>query len=165
MAKWQNWDGGWCWGPRHIVQIHLPLMLGSMFLFTQPLTMLRRVLIPAIFALGIAVQLYGSSQDPLLFYREYFMTYADHEYHRANYPPLQSNAAEQRFVLSIRNPDGTAGAETPFVNVPAPMIDSLYLPQHTQWATYTTMWRLGYCDWYWWNALSGNHHPRWNAEP
>jgi len=27
MAKWQNWAGGWCWGPRHIFQIHCFLIL------------------------------------------------------------------------------------------------------------------------------------------
>jgi hypothetical protein len=25
-SSWQNWDGGWCWGPRHVIQL-TPLLL------------------------------------------------------------------------------------------------------------------------------------------
>lgn len=28
MASWQNWEGGWCWGPRHIYQLTPLLALG-----------------------------------------------------------------------------------------------------------------------------------------
>lgn len=35
-AKWQNWEGGWCWGPRHIFQITPLLALCLGWLFAEP---------------------------------------------------------------------------------------------------------------------------------
>ncbi|MEO8376269.1 MAG: hypothetical protein ABI579_01250, partial [Candidatus Sumerlaeota bacterium] len=64
MSMWQNWAGGWCWGPRHVMQVHLPLMLGSVFLFQSPLTVARKFLVYAALIVGALVQLYGSSQSP-----------------------------------------------------------------------------------------------------
>lgn len=166
MAMWQNWDGGWCWGPRHVVQIHLPIMLGAGFLFLGHVSILRRLAIYAVLGVSAIVQLYGSSQNPLDYYREYFQTFEDMEYYRVNLTPIQVNDITREYVL---RPVSSTGEEGDPVNpglFPAPMIDSLYLPQHTQWAAYRQMWRFGYCDWYWWNMMrSGRGPDRWDEAP
>lgn len=159
MAKWQNWDGGWCWGPRHIVQVHLPVMLGAVFLFTGTVSRLTRGTMAAVLALGIGVQLYGSSQCALDYYREYFLNYGNEEYHQVNLRGMQEVAIREDFGIFTRGPEGRLGPEIPASRLPAPMIDSLYLPQHSQWWSYRRMWRLGYRDWYLWNAVSGAERP------
>ncbi len=160
MAKWQNWDGGWCWGPRHIVQVHVPVMLGAVFLFTGPAAgWMVRTLAVALLVLGVGVQLYGSSQSALDYYREYFLFHENEEYHQVNLRGMQEDAIRRGFGVFLREPDGRLGTEVPPSRLPAPMIDSLYLPQHTQWWTYRRMWRLGYSDWYLWNALRADEPP------
>jgi hypothetical protein len=65
-ASWQNWEGGWCWGPRHIFQLTAFLMMGvtPFFLAPAPRKRLIRMLgIPVILALGFIVQLIGVSAD------------------------------------------------------------------------------------------------------
>lgn len=168
MALWQNWDGGWCWGPRHIVQIHLPIMLGAAFLFTGIVSWWRRAVTAAVMVVGIGVQLLGSSQNPLDYYREYFLTYRDLVYHRLSLREMQVAALQRDFAIHHRRPDGSLGAEVaPGLEfLPAPMIDSLYLPEHSQWATYPEMWRMGYSDLYLLNRLTGRRSPdRWRGEP
>lgn len=158
MVKWQNWDGGWCWGPRHVVQVHLPLMLGAVFL-AAAMNAKRLVAGAAILVASAGVQLYGSSQNPLDYYREYFMTPEDGEYFTVNLRDLQAAAFAESFLLTQRNRDGSAGRAAEPSEIPAPMIDSLYLPQHTQWYAYARMWRLGYCDLYFYNLLARGERP------
>lgn len=159
MATWQNWDGGWCWGPRHIIQIHLPLMLGAAWLLPLFSSIKRVVIVPLVASVGIAVQLYGSSQSPTDYYREFFLTTDDLLYHRINLRGMQESSFQESFQLSFR--DGTPAS--PHL-IPAPMIDSLFLPEHSQWVSYRLMWRYGYSDWYWYNALrEGTNPDRWSA--
>lgn len=154
MAMWQNWDGGWCWGPRHVVQVHLPLMLGAAFLLETHLGPLRRIAIAVVALAGIAVQLYGSSQNPLDFYQEFFLNYRDRVFYTTNMTGLQVSHVDAAFELQRIDPSGES-VPVGVASFPAPMIDSLYLPQHTQWAGYRRMWTLGYRDWYWWNLMHG----------
>ncbi len=166
MALWQNWDGGWCWGPRHIVQVHLPIMLGAAFLYAPAATLATRVATTVLVLAGVSVQIYGSSQSPMDFYHEYFRTYRDYEYHRVNLTPLQQGAIRGQLAVRERRADGSEGGLLPLTEFPAPMIDSLYIPQHTQWASYGRMWRLGYRDWFWWIAVTGHEVPdRRGARP
>ncbi len=155
MAMWQNWDGGWCWGPRHIVQIGPPIMLGAVFLFWGPVSFAARISRSAILAVAVFVQIYGSTQNPLDYYREYFSTYRDGTYHRVNLTPNQLASISDHFLLIAMDSERRPIGETDPRAFPAPMIDSIYLPQHTQWASYAEMWRLGYCDWFFLNALRG----------
>ncbi len=165
MAKWRNWAGGWCWGPRHIVQVFPPIMLGAAFLFGEGLNWKRMFLTSIVFPIAIAVQIYGSSQDPLAYYHEYFRTYDDLEYHRVNITENQGAFIMREFAFTTRAEDGGSVIELPPGNFPAPMIDAIYLPQHTQWASNRRMWRLGYRDWFYWNALFGQNVPnRWEAQ-
>lgn len=166
MAAWQNWDGGWCWGPRHIIQLTLPVMLGAVFLFTGTMSAARRIALAVILIVGAAVQIFGSSQNPLDYYSEYFQTFSDGEYHRVNLTPIQAQNIASEFNLRVVERDGGLGQTVNPGAFPAPMIDSLYLPQHTQWASYGRMWRLGYCDWYLLNAVKNNRAPDlWSKEP
>lgn len=134
MTTWQNWDGGWCWGPRHIVQIHAPLALGAAFVLADLSSSLRRVLVVVIGVVAVGVQLFGASQSSMDFYIEFFRTPEDGVYFAAPYRPDEAAAIRATF-----------GIERPNL-VPSPIVDSLYVPQHTQWAGYPAMWRMGYCD-------------------
>jgi hypothetical protein len=165
MIKWQNWDGGWCWGPRHIVQIHLPLMLGAAFLWADGLSLVRRGIVWAVLLVGASVQIFGTSQAPMDYYREYFTTFDDLSYHRVNLRGLQESQMQREFAIFYREPDGSLSAEVSPAVIPAPLIDSLYIPQHSQWYSYPEMWRMGYCDWLVVNAWRGARNPdRWSEE-
>jgi hypothetical protein len=166
MVKWQNWDGGWCWGPRHIIQMNIPIMLGAVFLYCGHISIKRWIATVVIFIPAVCVQLYGSSQNPLDYYKEYFQTYDDLEYHKVNLRGIQMGDVMRNFAFYEKTSEGKISRQISPQHFPAPMIDSLYLPQHTQWASYNRMWQFGYCDWYFWNACFGNKSPdRWSPEP
>lgn len=157
MVLWQNWDGGWCWGPRHIHQLHAPIMLGAAFLFTGPKAFapIRNGVAKAVLAAGVAVQLYGSSQSPMDFYHELYMTPRDGEYYRVAYRAFEYASVGQSFAVDLRREDGTRGMEVRPSLLPAPLVDSLYLPHHTQWTGNARLWRLGYRDWLLWRIATG----------
>ncbi|CAN5292729.1 hypothetical protein BH09SUM1_BH09SUM1_08810 [soil metagenome] len=166
MSAWQNWAGGWCWGPRHIVQLHLPFMLGAAFLFAMPLSHIARIAVSTIAAIGVSVQVYGSSQSPLDYYREYYMTFRDLEYSRVNVDAFQAQMITNDFVFARRGDNGQSDGDVSPTQFPAPLQNSLYQPQDTQWAAYATMWKFGYCDWYLWNLFrSGKNPDRWSDAP
>lgn len=149
MVKWQNWDGGWCWGPRHIVQLHAPLMLGAAFLFAGCETMLRRVVLKVVAVTAVAVQLFGCLQAPMEFYHEFYRTPMDGLAFRVAYRPTEYPVVAGSFVVQLRDPQtGRPAAEVDPGWLPAPLVDSLYLPQHTQWAGYPAMLKDGRCDWW-----------------
>ncbi|MBI1292983.1 phospholipid carrier-dependent glycosyltransferase [bacterium] len=165
MIKWQNWDGGWCWGPRHIVQIHLPLMLGAALLWADGPALGRRAIMWGLLAVGAVVQIFGTSQAPMDYYREFFTTFGDLTYHRVNLRGLQESEMQREFALFYRERDGKLGGEISPSAIPAPLIDSLYLPQHSQWYSYPVMWQMGYCDWLVLNAIRGAQNPdRWTED-
>lgn len=151
MALWQNWDGGWCWGPRHIVQVHPVWMVGAAFFFAEAATAARRVFGAVVIAAGAAVQLLGVSQSPLDYYHEYFRTPADGVYRRIAYRDGEIMTVARFVEVRYRTDPREV---TPAV-MPAPMVGSLYIPQESQWASYPEMWRLGYNDLFWWRAILG----------
>lgn len=150
MVKWQNWEGGWCWGPRHIVQLHAPLVLGAMTLLGDSCRRpVRNGVIKAIAIVGLLVQLFGSLQSPLDFYHEFFRTPNDNLVFRVGYRPTEVPTVTRHFATYARDArTGGIVSETTPLALPAPMVDSLYLPHHTQWAGYPAMLREGYCDWW-----------------
>ncbi|MDK2971253.1 MAG: hypothetical protein PWP23_1008 [Candidatus Sumerlaeota bacterium] len=149
MAKWQNWDGGWCWGPRHLVQLHAPIMLGMVFLFNGCEGFARRVAIKVLAIAGFGAAVYGCLQAPMEFYHEFFRTPDDGLYYEVAYRPTEYGDTMRMFALTVRNPEtGSPMREVSPGAMPAPLIDSLYLPQHTQWSGYATMLGMGRCDWW-----------------
>jgi hypothetical protein len=151
MAKWQNWDGGWCWGPRHIVQVHAPLMLGAVFLFegTGAACWCRAFALRFALAAGALVQLYGSSQSSMEFYHEFYRTPADGLAYTLPYREVELMAIAPHFDLRALDPaTGEPFGPASPLQFPAPMVDSLYIPAHTQWNGYAVLWAEGRCDWW-----------------
>lgn len=65
-ASWQNWEGGWCWGPRHIFQITALLMLSACALLVPSSVTWggrKKAAVALVFALGFVVQAIGISAD------------------------------------------------------------------------------------------------------
>lgn len=61
-SKWESWAGGWTWGPRHVFQIHLFLLIPVMALFEKHLRTKNKAFwlaIGALFATGVFVQIPG----------------------------------------------------------------------------------------------------------
>lgn len=148
MVLWQNWDGGWCWGPRHILQLQAPIMIGAAFLFIQPRTKLvasatRSLLIAA----GVLAQLIGSLQSPLDFYRELFLTLDDGVYYTTGLRPMELQTVAQEFtVMKLHPSNPRLNRPVSPALIPAPLTNSLYVPQHTQWTGAPILWNVGYCD-------------------
>jgi hypothetical protein len=151
MTTWQNWDGGWCWGPRHIVQLHAPVMLGMVFLVTTGWSVVRRTIARVLIVVGAGVSVFGSLQSPMDFYLLFYRTPDDEVHFPLPYRPEEEMIIRSRFVVErLDFPPGAVQPErTPVMTLrelPAPLTDSLYVPQHTQWAGYPVMLQLGYCD-------------------
>lgn len=142
MAMWQNWDGGWCWGPRHIVQIHLPVMLGAAFLLARPLGVVAKSAVRLLAAAGALVQLFASTQSALDFYTEYYNTPKDGVFFRQPYRERELMLAASLLKIT----DRATGIEVSPATAPVPLVDSLYVPQNTQWAAYPEMFKAGYLD-------------------
>src|SRR5690606_38167482 len=131
----------------------------AIFLANGFMGSLRRIAIMTIAAVAAFVQLYGSSQNPLSYYQEYFLSYRDNVYFRVNLRDNQSAALMRDFAVMRLDERGQPDGALPPAVFPAPMLDSLYLPQHTQWYGYADMWKLGYCDWLFLNVLTGRENP------
>ncbi len=148
MVKWQNWDGGWCWGPRHLVQLHIPLMLGAAFVLEGWMTSARRITLTIIAIVGGTVQLFGSLQSPLDYYHEMFLTPNDDLAYTLSYRGMESAVFQQHYRITILGESGQPIGIAPPAVLPAPMVESLYVPQHSQWNAYPLMLKTGYCDWW-----------------
>jgi hypothetical protein len=161
MTTWQNWDGGWCWGPRHIVQLHAPLMIGMVYLITQGWSVARRMLSIALIVIGAGVNTFGSLQSSMEFYILFYRSPENGVFFPLPYRPEEEVIIRRQF--SVERLDFIPGATQPdrspvqsLRELPAPLTDSLYVPQHTQWAGYPAMLQLGYCDWWLLGQFIGN---------
>lgn len=185
MSKWQNWAGGWCWGPRHIVQLHILLAVPIAFFVAEGWGPLKRITSVVILVAAAAVQVYGCSQDFIKFYRIF---YQDPRPPRAsllydlqanrmvqnqfaliprnlqtgalqgevpigatlNLPPGQAAALQRQYILLRRNPaTGLPAGQAPLNTLPAPIQDSIYIVQNSQWKGYALMWKMGWHDLFW----------------
>ncbi len=125
-SRWQNWPGGWCWGPRHAFMIHAFAILPAAG-FLADWSRARAAVFFPVLATAIVVQVYGCSQSFIDFYILYYRT-----------PDREPNA----YVMF------SAEDATP-ARLIAPINDSIYVPQNTQWYRYAEMERLGYTDNLW----------------
>jgi len=234
MCRWQNWAGGWSWGPRHVHQVLWMLNLGWLGWWTPtsswsvergpwsekhaeilgwlaiglglvvtafaahrwtvqlvgglvlgagmaallgwkstaehgqtrtdsddrldiraPSTT-RMIVVVASISVGASVQLFACSQNFIDFYMEYFRTPDRAPSSRALYVP--GEAAE--FVVQRQFPNGRMSPAVPLssMHVPAPINDSVYVPQNTAWYGYVEMWREGRHDLFWLHQLGVGDH-------
>lgn len=156
QSCWQNWAGGWCWGPRHIFQIHALLALFLAFWIDTAWTPLRRILFSVLFVLSLAVQIYGSSQNFIHYYRLYFQN-PEPPSATLLYDMQANHALRARYAIYLRNPrTGQPEKEILPSQLPAPINDSIYIVQNSQWHRYKEMARLGMHDFFWLHLLTPN---------
>ncbi len=68
QSKWQNWSGGWDWGPRHIFQLTPLLTLPLAWLFAgvgMPHAPWKRIALVVLLIAGVVVNLLGMSASPM----------------------------------------------------------------------------------------------------
>ncbi|HUT23505.1 MAG TPA: hypothetical protein VM492_04095 [Sumerlaeia bacterium] len=150
QSCWRNWAGGWCWGPRHIMQIHALLAVPIGFWIAERWNAVRRVTLICLLIVGVAIQVYGCSQSFMDFYAIFY---------RDPDPPnayvlydMQGNPTlDQRYLVFIRDPiDGRPIQRISPAFLPAPINDSIYIAQNSQWPGYARLWReLGIHDFFW----------------
>lgn len=146
QSKWQNWAGGWCWGPRHIFLVHAFAVLPALALFSG-LTLSRRLFIDAVLLVGILVQLYGCSQNFIDYYILYYRTPFTSPNANVFYSPDDTAPT----MMRLERVDPRTGQFVPasFAQLVAPINDSIYVPQNSQWYRYAEMWEDGYTDNLW----------------
>lgn len=69
MSKWQNWAGGYDWGPRHIYQITPFLMIPAAYYIGQKNffdTRIKRIGVALALCLSVFIQFLGLAADPIL---------------------------------------------------------------------------------------------------
>ncbi|GAB4320539.1 MAG: hypothetical protein Kow0059_14930 [Candidatus Sumerlaeia bacterium] len=138
QCKWRNFAGGWCWGPRHIFQLTpllaLPVGVWLSQVWRSASAGAVRVAVAVLLVVGAAVQLLGTSQNFISYYVEFYRTPEDGVY----FAPLYGEGETQLL----------------YPPPPAPINDSIYVPQHTQWRGNVLMLRLGRHDWFWLHLLN-----------
>ncbi len=144
-SRWQNWAGGWCWGPRHL------FMLGALTMPALAAWLVhgrawRWTIYGCVLFVGICVQLYGSSQSFIDYYILYYRTPDALPQARPLYSLDDTDA--NSVALERVMPDGSRRPMSLF-QLTAPLQDSIYVPQNTQWAAYYKMWAYGYTDNLW----------------
>jgi hypothetical protein len=159
MAKWQNWAGGWTWGPRHIYMLHPFLAIPAAMWLASSWGRIRRGIAVALIVLGAGVQVFGSSQNFILYYQLYYRN-TNERYYRVMYD-FFDQAYWGRFYKLHHRPDRDAETlEVPLTFVPAPVHHSIYFPQQTAWAAYPEMLReYGTFDNLWWRLLTPPRPP------
>lgn len=152
-AKWQNWPGGWCWGPRHIFQIHAFLAIPIAAWLARAWGPFARVACLAMLILGAAVQLFGASQDFIQFYQFFYRSPGNPDAFYVTYDPHDRLYWQQFYELRFKP---APGAEPLPVGLfpPAPVHHSIYYPQHTQWHGYIWMLRNGRFDNFWYRLIT-----------
>ena len=157
QSCWRNWAGGWCWGPRHIYQIHALLALAVGFWVADRWNPTRRVVIAALLLVGLCVQVYGSSQNFIMFYRILYQDPAPPTA-RVMYDPATAQSLADAYALAPRDPRTGRIVPTarplPIGILPAPINDSIYILQNSQWPGYAKMWHAGFRDFFWVNLFS-----------
>jgi hypothetical protein len=71
-AKWQNWSGGWDWGPRHIFSLIAWSMIPLAALLGKEARAPVRIAAILLFFVGLAVQVIAVSENPIEFYEVYY---------------------------------------------------------------------------------------------
>ncbi len=142
MSKWGNWAGGWCWGPRHIFQIHWMLALPiCAFLRSERVFRTWRAY-GALMMVSVGVQIYGSSVNFNDYYIQHFQTPRSVPWARALY-------SEEEVSLQNYFADATGQSARYSMTMTAPINDSVYTYQNSQWPGNARCLRHGMHDNYW----------------
>jgi hypothetical protein len=148
QCKWQNWAGGWCWGPRHIFQLHVFLALPLCFLFCNPCKIIHRCFFWIFLVIGLSVQLYGCSQNFIDYYVEFFTTPRTQP-NNFNIWYMESEPFLDRdYALFKVDPNGKM-KRIQLRYLISPIQNSIYTPQNTVWANYHIMLKMGRHDFFW----------------
>ncbi len=153
QSTWQNWAGGWCWGARHIFQVHILLALPIVMLIQPPRSSVVRISVIVLLVAGIAVQVYGASQSFIDFYIEFYRTPTEQPNAYALYSPQEIGVLQRYYRLYAIPAPGEETVPTDFRYMIAPINDSIYVMQNSQWYGYATMWKYGYTDFFWLRVL------------
>lgn len=167
LSKWQNWPGGWCWGPRHIFIIHPFLALPIAAWLAARWGAAARVILAVFLLAGAAVQLVGCSQDFIAFHQRFFRSPGDNTAALVRYDPPDQAYWSQYYRVNFRNrPDepfrelAQANPPRPILVAPRPIQDSLYIPQISVWNGYPQMWSEGGRDNFWLRLIDSRRAPR-----
>lgn len=155
MAKWQNWPGGWCWGPRHIFQIHILLALFIAPALKPMAERMRRIVFIAFLLIGIYVQLLGSSVSFIDAYYEMFRTPHTPPNAYALYAEDETAVVGSAYCIYLVDENGKFINIVPPKYLPAPLNDSIYVPQNTQWNANCVLLKSGRHDFFWLKIFSG----------
>ncbi|MBI1784940.1 phospholipid carrier-dependent glycosyltransferase [Candidatus Sumerlaeota bacterium] len=153
MSKWQNWSGGWCWGPRHVFMIHPFLAISIAFWLIRFWQPTRRKTTIIMLGIGAFVQLFGVSEDFIEFHRVFFRSPGSN-FH-VLYDEYDAKYWGNYYQLAARTAPDSPPQPVPLTLAPAPIQHSLYFPQSTVWAGYPEMMREGIVDNLWWRIISG----------
>ena len=148
QAKWQNFAGGWCWGPRHIFMIHALLAIPIAALLAWNWNGLTRVAALVFLLAGMGVQALGCSQDFIAFYTRFFRSPGNPKAFFVLYDPLDQAYWGQHYQLLFRATPQSPPQPVPLYP-PAPIQESIYVPPLSVWAGYPRMLNEGMHDNLW----------------
>lgn len=163
-SKWINWAGGWCWGPRHIFMVHVFLALPICALLVAPRGRPIRIAYALLLVVGIGVQLYGTSQNFIDYYQVCFRDPFTRPTATAVYHPGEDtllidpgpNAPlPSRKLFEVRMNENKYRPETTIApwEMVAPIGDSIWRIENSQWTMYAKMWAAGFHDYFWLERL------------
>ncbi len=128
------------------------LMVAAAPLLAPPRRTWVKATAGVLLVVGIGVQLFGSSESFIDFYSEYFAPTARQEpSFYVLYSGQEVSWIEKDFAVLLRTPQG--GVPISPEALPAPINDSIYVPQCSQWYAYPVMLSLGQHDWLWIHLL------------
>lgn len=153
QSTWQNWAGGWCWGPRHIFQIHLLLAIPIALLLSSPLRAVTRISYLVLLIIGFMIQVYGSSQSFIDFYIDFYRTPVQQPNAYALYSEDEVNLLSHYYALTLVPSNESSEKPIDFRYLIAPINDSIYVMQNSQWYGYLAMWKYGKTDFFWLKML------------
>ena len=121
----------------------------------------RSLIVKGVVLIGALVQIYGCSQNFIDFYVLYYRTPYTVPNALAFYS--QEDMAPRMFKLERFSPDGQMQPVS-FATLIAPLNDSIYVPQNSQWYRYVEMWNEGYTDnlWLRWLQRARDREPEVN---
>lgn len=155
MSKWQNWPGGWCWGPRHIFQIHAFFAVPIAAWLALHWTRAARVAVLVLLVVGAAVQLLGSAVNFNVFYLSFYRAPGNPGAYFVNYDMPDQQYWSNYYTLLWRPQPDAQPRPLQLLYPPAPIQNSIYIPQQTVWSGYPVLIRRGEIDNFWLRLAGG----------